>query len=300
MNTALNYHHLRYFLAVADRGGIKAASDFLHVSPPTLSAQIHELEDFLKTPLFIRERRRLTLTETGRTVQQYAGRIFGLGDELIATVKYGEPNKSQSILLGLADTVPKLMASRLLEQTWKVMPDLRIVIREGLPTELFPALASHQLDIVLANEEPASVFKNILASRLTARFGIYLLATQELRRTYRSQKGLAGFPMLLPPRESALRRELERWWSENNITPNIRAEFDDSAAMYELAAAGMGAAPAVGPVVRDVKSRYNLVELPVKTEIHEALYVVTAERQFAHEGIRLLTQFARELSNKKT
>jgi DNA-binding transcriptional LysR family regulator len=44
MNTQLNYHHLRYFLAVATNGGITAASEAIHVSAPTLSAQLKELE----------------------------------------------------------------------------------------------------------------------------------------------------------------------------------------------------------------------------------------------------------------
>ena len=55
MNLQLNYHHLRYFLAVATEGGITAAASVLHVSPPTLSAQVRELEGSLGVELFRRQ-----------------------------------------------------------------------------------------------------------------------------------------------------------------------------------------------------------------------------------------------------
>lgn len=296
--TSLNYHHLRYFLAVADCGGIKAASDFLHVSPPTLSAQVRELESRLGTSLFSRDGKRMVLTDMGRLVHRYAGRIFALGDEMVEMVRRKADKQPEGIFLGIADTVPKLITSRLLERTWQIMPDLRVSIREGLPGELFPALASHQLDLVIANDPAPPQFKTLLFSRQTARFGIHFLSAPKLRRAFRPAKGLNGFPLLVPPRESALRRELDQWWAGEKIFPEIRAEFDDSAAMYELASAGLGAAPAVGPIVKDIKKRYDLVKLPLRIGIYESLYVVTAEREFTHEGIRLLANFAREFSDQ--
>ena len=72
MNTQLNYHHLRYFLAVATCGGITSAAEALHVSAPTLSAQVRELEEFFGTTLFRREGRRMTPTETGRHLLGFA------------------------------------------------------------------------------------------------------------------------------------------------------------------------------------------------------------------------------------
>jgi len=70
MNIQLNYHHLRYFLAVAVEGGIKKASERFHVSPPTLRAQVRELEEFLKTPLFLRQGKALVLNDAGRVVKR--------------------------------------------------------------------------------------------------------------------------------------------------------------------------------------------------------------------------------------
>ncbi|MFZ4681941.1 MAG: LysR family transcriptional regulator [Terrimicrobiaceae bacterium] len=298
MNLQLNYHHLRYFLAVAAQGGIQAAAKVVHVSPPTLSAQVRELEDFLGTALFRREGRGMQLTPAGRVVRRYAERIMDFGDEMVEVVHRGGVGGVETVLLGIADSVPKLLASRLLSRAWAEMPDLRVVVREGLPSELFPALASHQVDLVLANEPPPAAFRTVLFSARAGRFGVRLAAAPELRRRFRQASGLADFPVLVPARGSALRRDLDLWWSEAGWVPDIRAEFDDAAAMYELAAAGIGAAPVVDAVAQDVTKRYGLVELPCRTGIHEDLYVVTAEREFSHEGPKLIARLARGMSKR--
>lgn len=298
MNTQLNYHHLRYFLAVASEGGIKAASDGLHVSPPTLSAQVKALEDFLGTPLFLREGKALVLTDAGRMVKRYAERIYGFGDEMIEVIRRGGPVGPETVFVGIVDALPKLLASRVLVKAFGELPLLHVVVREGLPGELFPALAAHQLDIVIANSPPAAPLKTALFSTKAGRHGVRFVASAELKKTYHSRSGLSGFPVLLPTRESPLRRELDRWWAEKKVVPKIRAEFDDAAAMWEMAAAGAGATPVIDAVMPDVAIRYGLSELPLKTGIHEELYVVTAERQFSHEGQRAIARLAGAVARK--
>jgi LysR family transcriptional activator of nhaA len=68
----LNYHHLRYFWAVAREGSVTRAAEKLHISQPTVSAQIRELEEALGERLFLRTGRTLALTDVGRTVFRYA------------------------------------------------------------------------------------------------------------------------------------------------------------------------------------------------------------------------------------
>lgn len=298
MNTQLNYHHLRYFLAVAEQGGIKAASGVVHVSSPTLSAQVRELEAFFGRELFRREGRKMVLTEAGQMVQRYAERIFSFGDEMLEVLERGGAGGVETVFLGIADSVPKLLVSRILSQAWEALPTLRVVVREGLPGELFPALASHQLDLVLANERAPSSFRTSLFSARAGRFGVRFAAVASLQKRFRAAKGFAGFPVLVPTRESTLRRDLDRWWAETKTVPEIRAEFDDAAAMYELAAAGVGAAPVLDVVKIDVLNRYGLVSLACVTGIEEDLYIITSEREISHAGPRVISEAATEIAQR--
>ena len=59
------------------------------------------------------------------------------------------------------------------------------------------------------------------------------------------------------------------------------------------------AAPVLGPVLDDISKRYGLLKLPVRTGIHEELFVITAERQFSHEGQRVIARLAGEISGKE-
>ena len=75
----LNYHHLRHLWVVAKEGGLKKAAEKLHVSQPSISEQIKELEEALGEPLFRRSGRSNVLIDGGQIVLRYAEEIFGLG-----------------------------------------------------------------------------------------------------------------------------------------------------------------------------------------------------------------------------
>lgn len=280
---------------MARAGGLKQAAGTLHLSSPTLSAQIRMLEDSLGSPLFAREGRKLVLNDTGRVVRRYAERIFELGDEMAEVVARGEPAGLGTVHLGIVDGVPKPLAADLVRRAWQQVSTLRLIAREGLPGELFPALAAHQIDLVISNEAPPARLDAILLSRRVARFRVHFAAAPQLTKTRNRAHRLDATPLLLPTRESPLRRELDRWFADHGLRPDIRAEFEDAAAMYELAASGLAAVPVPAPMLGHVRKRYGLRDLGVRTGIEEELFVVTAERQFTHEGPRMLADLAREI-----
>ena len=82
----LNYHHLRYFWAVAHEGNLTRTAQRLNLSQSALSVQIKQLEDRLGHALFERRGRQLHLTEAGRIALDHADAIFSTGQELVATL----------------------------------------------------------------------------------------------------------------------------------------------------------------------------------------------------------------------
>ena len=83
----LNYHHLLYFWLVAREGSLVAAGKVLRLTHSTLSAQVHALEETLGEKLFVRQGRRLVLTDMGGVVFRYADDIFRLGREMVDAVR---------------------------------------------------------------------------------------------------------------------------------------------------------------------------------------------------------------------
>src|SRR5438045_9581894 len=74
----LNYHHLLYFWTVAKQGSIVRASEELRLAHPTISGQIHRLEEVLGEKLLTRRGRNLVLTESGRVAFRYGDEVFSL------------------------------------------------------------------------------------------------------------------------------------------------------------------------------------------------------------------------------
>src|SRR5882762_9946141 len=95
----LNHHHLFHFWTVVREGGVTRASEKLHVSQPTISGQIRELEVALGEKLLRRSGRTVVLTDVGRTVYRYADEILALDRELLGAVK-GRPARAGRLAVG--------------------------------------------------------------------------------------------------------------------------------------------------------------------------------------------------------
>src|SRR5262252_2764483 len=99
----LNFHHLRYFWAVAREGSVSRAAKQLRLAQPTVSEQIHALEHALGEKLLERAGRGIALTEIGKTVYRFADEIFTLGRELQDTLRGRPTGRPSRLDVGLAD-----------------------------------------------------------------------------------------------------------------------------------------------------------------------------------------------------
>ena len=97
----VNYHHLLYFWMVAREGSLARASSELRLAQSTVSKQIHQLEETLGHRLFSKSGRRLVLTESGRVVFRYAEEIFGLGREMLNTLRDRPIGKPLRVTVGV-------------------------------------------------------------------------------------------------------------------------------------------------------------------------------------------------------
>ena len=129
----LNYHHLLYFWTVAKEGGLRLASEKLKVSQPSISAQVHALEEALGEKLFQRKGRSLELTEMGQFAFGYAEEIFSLGTEFIAAVTSLKPTRKRPprFTIGIEDSFPKLLSFEILKPVFAIEPRIHVICREG-------------------------------------------------------------------------------------------------------------------------------------------------------------------------
>jgi len=115
----LNYHHLRYFWAVAREGSLRQASEKLRVSQPSMSTQISLLAEALGGDLFRPRGRSVELTEFGQMIYGYAEEIFALGGEILGSSKQAPGVRSLRLHVGIVDSFPKLMSYDILRPVFE-------------------------------------------------------------------------------------------------------------------------------------------------------------------------------------
>jgi LysR family transcriptional regulator, transcriptional activator of nhaA len=294
----LNYHHLRYFWVVAREGSLKLAAEKLHVSQPSISAQIKELEGFLGEPLFRRTGRSNVLTDAGQIAFRYAEEVFALGQEMVGAIKQRPGAKALRLYVGVADSFPKLMTNEILKPVMSMPQAVHVICREGKIEDLLGQLAAHRLDLVLADEPASSSLRVRTFNHLLGQTGVTFCAVPMLAVTLRK-----GFPMslneapaLLPSENTATRRTLEKWFQDRGIRPQVVAEFEDAALMKVMAADGKGFIPVPTLVRQEALDRYGLEVIGATEDCVDSFYAITAERRIDHPAVRLITQRAQKFS----
>jgi LysR family transcriptional activator of nhaA len=291
----LNYHHLLYFWTTVREGSITKACRRLHLTQPTVSAQIRALEKSLKSALFDRSGKTLALTDTGRMVYRYADEIFALGRELQDALHDRPRGQALRFAVGVADTLPKVLVHRLLAPAFEAGDDVRVTFIDGEPERLLAQLALHELDLVVS-DYPASPRLGLKAfTHVLGECGVTFLATAGLARGIRKgfPGSLTGAPMLLPVGTSALRRSLDQWFDERDIHPRIVGEFSDSALLKAFGAAGDGVFAAPTAVEDEVLRMYGVRIVGREPGIRERFYAISVEKRLKHPAVVAISRAAR-------
>jgi len=288
----LNYHHLRYFWMVAKAGSLKRAAEKLHVSPPSISAQVRELEEFLGAPLFRRVGRAKALTDAGQIALRYAEEIFGLGEELVNAIRQRPSVRELRLHVGVADSFPKPVINQVLEPVFSMPQKVHVILREGKLEDLLAQLAAHRLDMVLADEPASGGVKARLFSHPLGASGVTFCATPALAARLRKgfPRSLHQAPALMPSEETALRRAVEQWFQDRQIQPRVIADFEDAAMMCVVAAHGKGFLPLPTLVVREAVRTHQLRRIGEAEGCTIQFFVLTAERRIKHPAVALVTR----------
>ena len=286
----LNYHHLRYFWAVATEGNLAGAAEKLGVSIQTVSGQISKLESDLGRTLFQLEGRRLVLTEAGRVARRYADEIFRLGEQMLDSLADDTLERTLRLTIGVSDVLPKTVSYRLLSPILHGELQIKIECIEGRFEELLPSLLLHRLDLVLSDRPyalggPQQIRSHLLGKSPVAIFGNAHLVS---RLTGSFPACLNGKPMLLPTHGSVLRAQIDDWLTQQRIQVNVIAEFDDGALMKTFGMHGEGFFPSPFINSADITTQFQVVQLGLVEDVYENYYALVDRPKLNNPGVKAL------------
>ncbi|MCW5609196.1 MAG: transcriptional activator NhaR [Rubrivivax sp.] len=295
----MNFKHLHYFWVVAKAGGVVKAGEQLHTTPQTLSSQIKLLEDRLGRQLFRKSGRQLELTDDGRVALRYAEEIFTLGQDLEQAMRErrrgGGGPRVLEFRVGVADSVPKPAAYRLLEPALAMAQPVRLLCHEWKFADLLAELALHKLDLVIA-DEPLSrrvavkAFNHALG---TSHMSFFCAPSLRPALIGPFPQCLNGAPMLIPSAAASVRPQFEAWLTRHQLQPRVVGEFDDGALMKAFGRNGQGVFMSPTAFEHETVAQYGVEIIGRSDEMTETFYAISVERRITHPCVVAITQQAR-------
>lgn len=140
---------LRYFLAVAREENISRAAEALHTAQPSLSRQLKELEEELGKTLFIRGKRKITLTEEGMFLRKRAEEIIGLVDKTTSALTMDDSMVTGDVYIGAGETEGMRVIARVAAMLRQSYPDIRLHIVSGDGADMTEKLDNGIIDFAL-------------------------------------------------------------------------------------------------------------------------------------------------------
>ncbi|PCK31205.1 transcriptional activator NhaR [Pseudoalteromonas piscicida] len=295
----INFNHLYYFWQVSNEGSIARASKVLHLTPQTISAQLSSLEERLGKPLFIREGRGLRLTDFGILTKQYADDMFSIAKEWLETTQDGATAMHRTLKVGISDSIPKSLVSKWLAPLIENEQVANLHCIDGQQSELLAQMATHKLDIVLADKPldsnlPFNVFCHEIGK---SQIGLYgsTSSCECLRANY--PLSLQDQPIILPAKNSPVTNAIQYWLQEKEIDVKVAGHVDDSALMKALGHQGFGIFPAPLSIKTELQQHYDVTLLGTIKSAYQNYYAFTPDRLIKDSIFSEFVNFAKGISS---
>lgn len=154
----MEFRVLQYFLAIAREETISGAAQYLHITQPTLSRQMKELEDELGKQLFIRGNRKISLTEDGMFLRNRAEEIVNLVEKTESDLMLSDTSISGDIYIGSGETEGMRLIAKVIQKCQKEYPDIKFHLYSGNAQDVADRIEKGLLDFGIF-VEPADVSK---------------------------------------------------------------------------------------------------------------------------------------------
>lgn len=282
----LNYHHLRYFRAIATEGSLTRAAQRLNVSQSALSIQLRRLEKSLGQALFDRQHKSLVLTEAGHIALDYSESIFQSGEELMGILQNQAGGRRKLLRVGSVATLSRNFQFNFVRPL-VARPDVELIIHSGSLRELLTQLQTHSLDLVLSNMPVRRDAETGWHSHLLDEQPVSLVGHRKRgQKPFRFPEDLKGVPLILPSLENSIRGAFDMLLDQAGIRPVIAAEIDDMAMLRLLARETDGLTLVPPVVVKEELANGELVERHRIPQIKETFYAITPSRRFPNPLVR--------------
>ncbi len=279
----LNYNHLYYFWLIAKEGSITQAAKKLHLTQPTISAQLKQLETDLNCVLFERRQKKLTLTPKGQTVFFHCDVLFKSGLTLQKSLEQRETTQVSRCRVGYDSQIAK----KIIHSTLKsfINDPLCYLELDSLdPASLIRGLTHKNYDFILLTHvhsiSPQQRYKKISEHPY-----VFVASSDYKNLKNNFPKSVKGKSLCLPKSPSAL-NGITDFLKKHDIIPQITLTTDDTEMLRVFAVAGNGISVLPRASVSDLIKSKTLFVLGDCPSINENLFAIYQEEDFTDSIIK--------------
>lgn len=293
----MEFRVLKYFLAVAQEENISAAAERLHVTQPTLSRQLKDLEDELGKTLFIRGSRRISLTEEGMILRKRAEEIMVLVQKTEDEIILADEHIAGDIYIGAGETDAMCLIARVMKKVQQKYPDIHFHIISGNTTDLTDRFENGLLDFCILFTEINELKYDSLKIPVSDTWGVLTNKESELAdKKSITPEDLWDKPLIISQqydKDTPISRWLKKDVSSLNVVVTYNLVYNAS----RMAAEGLGYVLCFDKLI-NVTGDSNLCFIPLNPTVKASMYITWKKYQtFTKAAKKFIEALQEELEN---
>lgn len=277
---------LQYFLAVAEEQSITKAAEYLHISQPTLSKQMMDLEESLGKQLLIRGRKKVTLTEEGTFLRGRAQEIISLMDKTESAFRENEQSISGDVYIGCGEHRSTFSIMQIIRSIQEEYPDICFHFFSSNADAIIERLDKGLLDMGFLLEPEITPRYNYQKIPLREAWGILMRKDSPLADKEKiSFTELADLPLIMPSQTSNSNR-MATYFADAMTKPYIVSTYNLIYNAGLMVEAGVGYALCIDELINTAGS-HPLTFRPLSPKLYSDVYLFTKKYQVFSKAAKL-------------
>lgn len=288
---------LQVFATVARLLSFTKAAESLHMTQPAVTFQIRQLEEYFNTRLFDRTHNRITLTEAGELVKQYADRIIALYKEMDNDVRTLTGDIQGPLLIGASTTIGEYFIPGIVGSYQSSFPDVKIRLHVANTNGIIHMVENNEIDIGIV-EGPVNN-KN-LVKEVIWHDELVLVCPVGHALTTHSKVAIPDvldYPFISREEGSGTREVVENYLAKRKVDPdsvNIIMEFGSPESIKSAVSAGLGVSILSAATMEKELALNSLSAIPLSPPIKRTFSIVYQRQKFRLRAMEEFLTFARQ------
>ena len=292
----MTLRHMKILVEVYRRNSVTKAAQALHLSQPSVSLALRELEDYYGVALFERVGRRISPPECGREFYGYAVHVVSLMDELEKRMRNWDA--IGTVRIGATVTIGTYLLPALVRRYQAEFPALHVDVQVCRASQVEQLVLDNRIDLGLIETQPEH---EELAAVPFSRDELQAIVPPDSPLAGRGEvtiQELAQFPFLMREPGSAGRKALDGYLALHRLSVQPAWESVSTQALIKAVVEGLGVAVLPKLLIQQDVAAGNVVPLTLKEPLRRTLNIVYHKRKYLSESMQRFIALCRETEER--